>query len=76
MGLARIPRAIGDQGIILNVRDRFMQGLPHSHLLACGKHFPFLLSVDKVIVVLHANEFGPTILLCDMLKAAELVGIH
>src|SRR5688572_29489323 len=39
---------------------------PNSFRLAKGHHLPFFLTIEKVVVVLHADESGPTMKVCDI----------
>ena len=39
-------------------------------------HLPLLLAVQQAVVVLHADELGPAVLLGSELQHGELVGEH
>jgi len=44
--------------------------------LAEGKHFAFLLAIDKVVMVLHGNEAGQSQAVSGVQHAGELPGEH
>lgn len=43
---------------------------------AVSVHLSLFFSVQEVVVILHRHEFGPTILLCHMLKSGKLIRPH
>ena len=48
----------------------------HTGLETKGIHLPLLLAVYQVVIILHAHELGPAVLLGAELHAGELVGPH
>lgn len=50
--------------------------IPNPQFLTGGNHFPLLLTVEQAVLVLHWDEFGPTILIGNVLKADELICKH
>jgi hypothetical protein len=50
--------------------------IPDAAFLAGREDFTFFLTIKEIVVVLHAHEFRPSVLLSDMLEAQELVGKH
>lgn len=45
-------------------------------MVAVGDHLVFLLAVDQVVVVLHADELVPAVAVGDVLQLLELPGGH
>jgi hypothetical protein len=50
--------------------------VPNAAFFAGREHFPFFLSVYKIVVILHTDELRPAILLGNMLHSQKLVRIH
>jgi len=49
---------------------------PDARRVAEGVHLALLLAVQQVVVVLHADELGPVVLLRGVLEEGELPGPH
>ena len=64
-GLVRMPRASGLHGNDAN-----------AFCLAQGHHLTLFLAVEEVVVILHGDEAGETVLLLDRQHLHELPGPH
>ena len=74
-GFARAPLAIGDQGMTLqSAREKY--DVPHAKLFTRRKHFSFFFSINKIVIVLHADELGPTVFLGYVLHSKKLICMH
>ena len=44
--------------------------------LTIGYHFPLILTVEQAVIILHANELMPAVLLCNILERLEFPRGH
>ena len=48
----------------------------HTSLVTELVHLPLLLAVQQIVMILHADELGPVVLLGAKLHLRELIGPH
>lgn len=52
------------------------RGESNASQVAIRVHLSLFLAIQQVVVILHGDEFGPPILLCDVLQCGKLIRPH